>query len=192
MRQFVVERLARSAEETAALGESLAKALLVLRLQNAPPGTTQSERGSRSAPGAPPGQPASLAPPTSPLVFYLCGDLGAGKTTFAQGFVRGCGITDAVRSPTYALLEPYEAGGLALLHLDLYRLRDATELETLGLRDWLASSTAWLIEWPEKGDGRLPPPDVRAELSVERAGHLIRLTGASAIGRRLMEVLENA
>lgn len=162
MRQLIVERLARTAEETAALGESLAKAL-----------------------------PARAQTP-SPLVVYLSGDLGAGKTTFAQGFVRGCGITDAVRSPTYALIEPYELEGLTLLHLDLYRLRDAEELETLGLRDWMTAGTVWLVEWPEKGGGRLPPPDVRVDLAVTDAGHPIRLGAASPSGDRWLEALKTA
>ena len=180
MRQLLVERLAQRAEETAALGESLAKALMAMRAQSAAQGAAQPQQGR------------GPAPPASPLVIYLSGDLGAGKTTFVQGFVRGCGITDAVRSPTYALLEPYESNGLALLHLDLYRLRDPTELETLGLRDWAASSTVWLIEWPEKGEGHLPPADVRAEFSVPHSGHLVRLFGASPPGSRWLEMMKSA
>jgi tRNA threonylcarbamoyladenosine biosynthesis protein TsaE len=174
-----VEFLAQRAEETAALGESLAKALPGVRGHMAMRDRAQTRSIASS-------------PPASPLVVYLSGDLGSGKTTFAQGFVRGCGISDAVRSPTYALLEPYELDGLTLLHLDLYRLQDAEELDTLGLRDWLISSSVWLIEWPEKGGARLPPPDVRAELSVQDAGHLIRLTGASAPGAQWLEALKNA
>src|SRR6202042_3659644 len=67
---------------------------------------------------------------------YLTGDLGAGKTTWTRGFLASCGVTAVVRSPTYTLLELYDLGDVHALHLDLYRLQDESELETLGLRDW--------------------------------------------------------
>src|SRR5687767_11725070 len=95
-----------------------------------------------------------------PVIIYLTGDLGAGKTTFAKGFVRGCGIADAVHSPTYALFEPYEGKSVTVVHLDLYRLQDPAELDALGLRDWARSGTVWLIEWPAKGGAKLPLPDL--------------------------------
>jgi tRNA threonylcarbamoyladenosine biosynthesis protein TsaE len=118
----------------------------------------------------------------APTVLYLTGDLGAGKTTLAKGFVRGCGIPDAVRSPTYALLESYEARGFTVVHLDLYRLRDPEELEPLGLRDWAGPRNIWLIEWPEKGGSRLPPADLRLVLRLTGDAHLITATAVSTLG----------
>ena len=119
----------------------------------------------------------------APIIVYLTGDLGAGKTTLAQGFVRGCGITDAVHSPTYALLEPYEGPAFTVLHLDLYRLRDPSELEPLGLRDWAKRGNAWLVEWPERGPGKLPPADLKITLSVGENAHEIIVEAVSPYGQ---------
>jgi tRNA threonylcarbamoyladenosine biosynthesis protein TsaE len=149
----VIERQARTADETTALGASLAEGLLAADL-----------------------------PPQAPVVIYLSGDLGAGKTTFAQGFIRRCGVTDAVRSPTYALVEPYEAGHFTLLHLDLYRLRDPSEIETLGLSDWARACTVWLVEWPQRAADRLPPADLCVALDIETGWHRITLTATTAFG----------
>lgn len=86
-----------------------------------------------------------------PLLIGLRGDLGAGKTTFVRALLRGLGYEHRVPSPTYTLLENYDVGGLTVVHLDLYRLASAAELENLGLRDWLEAAATWvLIEWPDR------------------------------------------
>jgi len=103
-----------------------------------------------------------------PCVIYLQGDLGTGKTTLARGILRGLGFAGPVRSPTYTLLEPYELGAMCLYHLDLYRLGDPAELEYLGLRDLLDGRSLLLVEWPERGRGALPPPDLT--IRIEHAG----------------------
>ena len=117
------------------------------------------------------------------VVVYLTGDLGAGKTTFARGFLRELGVTGAVRSPTFTLLELHETGGLTALHIDLYRLRDPSELESLGLREWARAPNLWLIEWPERGAGRLPPPDLTLTFTVGAKAHDIELQGDSDAGK---------
>lgn len=113
-------------------------------------------------------------------VIYLEGPLGAGKTTLARGLLRALGVQGTIRSPTYTLLEPYEAGGRTLVHLDLYRLRDPAELESLGLRDYPRERCWWLIEWPERAGDRLPEPDLRLALAHDPAGRRARLRGPAA------------
>lgn len=116
-------------------------------------------------------------------VVYLTGDLGAGKTTLARGFLHASGIAGAVRSPTFTLLEAYETPAVTIVHLDLYRLRDPSELEPLGLRDLALPGYVWLVEWPEKGEGWLPPPDLLLTLSVSEANHDIAARGFTRYGR---------
>src|ERR1700732_5339078 len=102
-------------------------------------------------------------------VLYLTGELGAGKTTFARGFVRALGVQEVVPSPTYTLLELYPAGAL-------------TELESLALREWARTGHVWLIEWPERGGTRLPPADLTVALTAGEAGHDIEVGAHSALG----------
>jgi tRNA threonylcarbamoyladenosine biosynthesis protein TsaE len=126
---------------------------------------------------------ASARPDAGLVVVYLTGDLGAGKTTFARGFLRQLGVTGTVRSPTYTLLEFHELERLTALHLDLYRLREPLELESLGLREWARPGSLWLIEWPERGGGRLPPPDLTLTLTVGAQAHDIEVHADSDPGK---------
>jgi tRNA threonylcarbamoyladenosine biosynthesis protein TsaE len=115
-------------------------------------------------------------------VVYLSGDLGAGKTTLTRGFLRALGVEGTVRSPTYTLVEIYEMGRLTILHLDLYRLNDPTELDNLGVREWARGGCLWLIEWPERGSDRLPGADLVVKLSAGTSGHDIDVTAKSPMG----------
>ena len=119
---------------------------------------------------------------TALAVLYLTGELGAGKTTFARGFLRALGVAEAVPSPTYTLLELYPVGALTVVHVDLYRMRDAAELESLGLREWARTGHVWLIEWPERGGTRLPPADLTVTFAAGEAGHDIEVGACSRLG----------
>lgn len=111
---------------------------------------------------------------------HLVGDLGAGKSTLAREMLRALGVQGAIRSPTYTLVERYAVPGGEAVHMDLYRIGHAGELEFLGLEP--AEANLWLIEWPERGGDALPMPDLRIELDHAGAGRVARLTGLSSAG----------
>lgn len=118
-------------------------------------------------------------------VVFLHGELGAGKSTLARAMLRALGVEGAIRSPTYTLVERYvlaDNGQTAreALHLDLYRIAEAAELEFLGLGD--RETALWLVEWPEHGGQALPAPDLRIRLEIEGAGRTAVLEPGSAIG----------
>jgi tRNA threonylcarbamoyladenosine biosynthesis protein TsaE len=123
------------------------------------------------------------------MVFYLDGPLGAGKTTLVRGFMRGMGYSAAVKSPTYTLIEPYEAGGRLLYHLDLYRVHGAEELEYLGLRELQDGNAIILVEWPERGVGFLPPADVMLKIDYAAEGRHVSLEARSVAGERLVKAI---
>jgi tRNA threonylcarbamoyladenosine biosynthesis protein TsaE len=153
---------------------------MILRLDDADSTTSFGAAMGRSMPKA-----------AAPAVLYLRGDLGAGKTTCARGLLHALGVTGAVRSPTYTLVETYSARGLECVHVDLYRLRGPEDLEDLGLRDYLVPGCLLLIEWPERGATALPPPDIDLKLGYREndaaangpdAGRDAALRAASNVG----------
>ncbi|WP_018860600.1 tRNA (adenosine(37)-N6)-threonylcarbamoyltransferase complex ATPase subunit type 1 TsaE [Thioalkalivibrio sp. ALJ3] len=128
---------------------------------------------------------AALAGMEGLRIVYLEGDLGAGKTTWTRGFLQALGHAGNVRSPTYTLVEPYELHGRSVLHFDLYRLADPEELEYLGVREAFGEQALWLVEWPERGAGWLPEPDLRVRLeSCEPSGRMLHVSGAAASNYR--------
>jgi len=133
-----------------------------------------------------PGDASALA------VLWLTGELGAGKTTFARGLLAALGVTGAVRSPTYTLLELHELASQTVLHVDLYRLRDPSELDSLGLRDWARPGCLWLIEWPDRAASRLPAPDLILTFTVGIAAHEIELRAQSPLGEKWLSQLTSA
>jgi tRNA threonylcarbamoyladenosine biosynthesis protein TsaE len=124
------------------------------------------------------------------LVIGIEGELGAGKTTLVSGVLAGVGIGGAIRSPTYTLIEPYEAAGLQLYHIDLYRLSSPREVEALGIRDLLDASAVLLIEWPSRGAGALPGQDLSMSIEYQGPGEqrrLLRAEAHSSAGDKLLE-----
>jgi tRNA threonylcarbamoyladenosine biosynthesis protein TsaE len=116
------------------------------------------------------------------LVVALVGPLGAGKTAFVQGLAEGLGVDPGeVASPTFVIASEYPpAGGLRLVHADLYRLASEAELETAGFRDLLAPDVVLAVEWADRFPDELPRD--RLELRIARSA------GAPATHRELFAV----
>jgi tRNA threonylcarbamoyladenosine biosynthesis protein TsaE len=127
---------------------------------------------ARSAPGR-----------THDLLVTLAGELGAGKTTLARALLRALGVTAAIRSPTYTLVEPYEVGGRKLLHFDLYRLAGADDLEALGYRDLRHDAWVSLVEWPERCGRAVGTADLACEIDYFDSGRRIKIVPGSPAGR---------
>jgi tRNA threonylcarbamoyladenosine biosynthesis protein TsaE len=96
----------------------------------------------------------------------LHGDLGAGKTTLVRHLLRALGAEGRIKSPTYAVVEPYELPGLAAWHFDFYRFDDPREWEDAGFRDVFAGAGLKLAEWPEKAAALLPVADLDIHIAV--------------------------
>ena len=126
-----------------------------------------------------------------PLRIALCGDLGAGKTTWTRAMLRGLGFTGRVPSPTFTLLEQYSVDGRPLLHLDLYRLGSPEEIENLGVRDWLAHESAWiLLEWADRAPQLRDGSDLLITLDFKSGdARQVSLKAVTANGHRALRLV---
>jgi tRNA threonylcarbamoyladenosine biosynthesis protein TsaE len=133
---------------------------------------------------------AALAPGIVPgRVLHLSGELGAGKTTLARGLLRALGYQGRVKSPTYGLVELYSLSSLNLYHFDFYRFKDRQEWLSSGFRDYFNPETACLVEWPERANGLLPPPDLAVTLEFDGAARRARLESHTAAGSSWLSLL---
>jgi tRNA threonylcarbamoyladenosine biosynthesis protein TsaE len=118
-------------------------------------------------------------------VLFLQGDLGAGKTTWVRAMLRALGWQQAVKSPTYALVESYPLAVFPFHHFDCYRLRDAEELQMMGIRDYFDGRAVVAVEWPDKGAGELPAPDLIIALAGDGSTRQMRWSAVTERGQRL-------
>ena len=117
----------------------------------------------------------------------LQGDLGAGKTTFVRHLLKSLGVEGRIKSPTYAVVEPYTLPDMNIWHFDFYRFNDPREWEEAGFRDIFASPGLKLVEWPEKAGVHLPPPDLLLRMDVlGDTSRSVTATAHSATGAKLL------
>lgn len=131
---------------------------------------------------------ATLCQP--PLVMYLQGEIGAGKTTLIRALLRSLGVQDAIKSPTFSLIEPYKIDHWHLYHVDLYRLSAPEELEYVGLTDYMTADSVCCIEWPERAERFLPVPDLTVKLTFLAEGRALELISGTTRGKALVAKLQ--
>ena len=120
------------------------------------------------------------------MSIHLQGDLGAGKTALTRALLHAAGHQGHVKSPTYTLAEPYrvtlDGQPVTIIHYDLYRMGSPEEFLDAGFREDFDGHNICIVEWPEKAEGVLPPPDLRVTLDVEGDGRAVELQAFSALG----------
>jgi tRNA threonylcarbamoyladenosine biosynthesis protein TsaE len=121
------------------------------------------------------------------LVVGLSGDLGAGKTSLIRATLRALGVTGAVKSPTFTLVEPYVVSSLNFYHFDFYRFADPEEFSSAGFREMFGPGVICAVEWPEKAGSRLPTVDLRIALSVVGEGRHASLTATTQLGATCLQ-----
>lgn len=119
---------------------------------------------------------AQLADSIHSGIVYFEGLLGTGKTTVIRGWLRQLGYQGNVKSPTYTIVEPYEIAGRSILHVDLYRISDPSELEFIGLPEQIADSELVFLEWPQYGRNHIPDPDYTIHLLFDSVGRRVTCT----------------
>ncbi len=134
-------------------------------------------------------QALARQPAIGDALIELQGDLGAGKTTFVRHLLGALGVTGRIKSPTYAVVEPYTLplSGMNIWHFDFYRFNDPREWEEAGFRDIFASPGLKLVEWPEKAGAHLPRPDLLLRMEVlADDSRSVTATAHSATGAQLL------
>jgi tRNA threonylcarbamoyladenosine biosynthesis protein TsaE len=122
-------------------------------------------------------------------VLAFSGDIGAGKSTFIRAMLRALGVKSAIKSPTFSLVESYQAGKLQIHHFDLYRIHDEDELEYIGFRDYFVDNAVNCIEWPENAVNNLGNIDISFFLTSKGEGRKLKIIANSSIGKEVLSCL---
>lgn len=123
------------------------------------------------------------------VVIYLYGVLGAGKTTLVRAILGALGHTGVTKSPTYTLVETYNINSLHVNHFDLYRLADPSELEFIGIRDYMNGISVCILEWPDKGSGYIPSADLEVTIQLYADCRKAVLVATSPNGVKILEAI---
>jgi len=135
----------------------------------------------------------ALAPALHPgLVVFLEGDLGAGKTTLVRALIRALGYEGPVKSPTYSLVEVYVISSLYLYHFDFYRFESPEEFLDAGFDEYFNDDAVCLVEWPERAQGCVPPPDLRLRLHHAGLGRFLEAVADTPEGAQCLSALNSA
>ncbi|MES2318594.1 MAG: tRNA (adenosine(37)-N6)-threonylcarbamoyltransferase complex ATPase subunit type 1 TsaE [Pseudomonadota bacterium] len=130
------------------------------------------------------------------LAIHLHGDLGAGKTALTRAMLHAAGHAGHVKSPTYTLSEPYvitlDGQRVNVIHFDLYRMSSAEEFLDAGFREDFNAENICIVEWPEKADPVLPPPDLNVWMNVAGSGRDVELQALSDLGLLCLDRLKFA
>lgn len=133
---------------------------------------------------------AALAPSLfEGAVVCLDGDLGAGKTCFAQGVAAGLGVRGTVASPTYVIVAEYPEARVPLRHADLYRVEDARALEALGIEERIGVDGVWLVEWATRFPALVPADHLRVCMRIVPEGRRVEVVGHGPAHAALAEGL---
>ncbi len=128
------------------------------------------------------------------LTIYLHGDLGAGKTALTRAVLHAAGHRGHVKSPTYTLAEPYTVvigeRPVSVIHFDLYRMASPEEFLDAGFRDYFSNESICMIEWPEKAESVLPPPDLHLFLTISGQGRNVEFQALSEQGVQCLDRLK--
>jgi tRNA threonylcarbamoyladenosine biosynthesis protein TsaE len=147
---------------------------------NLPDATATEALGAALAAGVAPGR-----------VLHLRGDLGSGKTTLVRGLLRALGYAGRVKSPSYTLVEPYEVSSLHFYHFDFYRFKDRSEWLSSGFREYFNPHSVCVVEWPEKAEDLLAPPDLELQLQFAGAGRRAIVKACSPSGEAWLSSLRS-
>lgn len=126
---------------------------------------------------------------SAPLVLGLQGEIGAGKTTLIRAMLRALGVSGAIKSPTYALVESYTIKDLHIHHFDLYRIQEDEELDYIGFRDYFISPSICCIEWPERIQKGLDCIDMQLVLTMKGTGRALQIQAISEKGCHVLSLL---
>ena len=124
---------------------------------------------------------------SAPLIITLSGDIGVGKTTIIRAMLRSMGVTSAIKSPTFSLVESYYCQDIHFHHFDLYRIHYEEELEYLGFRDYFSDESICCIEWAEHAGNYLPQVDIACTLNIKGSGREMHIRASSATGYEILD-----